>query len=243
MKYLLPLLFLLFLPSCDKKDGINSGTSTTTIRIVSLPGITPFPNGTTFEAYAKTGPYNNRSYELIENVQLSPTLDDPAILEGKFSYEGVHPVTIELFDTEKPQVNEPFGFSNPFNSQSIDFFAELGSNTYHVYYFPKFWVNLKVYTEKSGQELKGGIFRLGDGRTSLIIGTVFVRDRLFIGDTLETTGEGYLSTGTSAPLYLRGASVDFSDSLLVPLSYSNFIPNDTTFIFYNADDGTYSITH
>lgn len=243
MKYYLSIIALIALQSCRHDDGMNTGKSETTLRVVSIPGVSPFPNGTTFEAYARSGPYNNRSYKLIDVVELSPSNSDPFVLEGSLSYEGVHPVTIELRDTEEPQVDAPLEFSNPFYSQNVDFDAELGLNEYEVYYYPNFWVNLRVYTERSGQELGGSTFSLGDGRKSLIIASVNINDREYIGDTLETTGMSYLSPGTSAPLYLVAASADYSDSLLAPLNYSDLIAHDTTFLFYDADQGTYLINH
>lgn len=57
------------------------------------------------------------------------------------------------------------------------------------------------------------------------------------------TGMAYLSLGKSAPLYFIGGSQDGADSLLVSLAYPNFRHMDTTFMFFDADDGRYSITY
>ncbi|GGH71836.1 hypothetical protein [Phaeocystidibacter marisrubri] len=196
-----------------------------------------------FEAYVRTGPYNNRSYELIDVVQLNPTVDDPYVLEGTLAYEGVHPVTIELAATEELDVDAPSEFSNPFHNGAVDFDAELGVNEFEVYYYPNFWVNLKVYSKRSLAELKGGNFSIGNGRNSLVTTYAYLVDRENIGDTVENTGMAYLSLGKSAPLYLIGGSQDGADSLLVPLAYPNFRHMDTTFVFFDADDGTYSISY
>ncbi|NVK03478.1 MAG: hypothetical protein HWD92_01590 [Flavobacteriia bacterium] len=240
---LIVLLAFFILTACQKDDGMNTGKSETTIRIVSLPGISPFPDGAQFEAYAYSGPLANRTYSLLDLVELSPSDSDPYVLEGKLTYEGVHPVSIELRETEEPQVDLPLEFSNPFYSQNVDFDAKLGLNEYEVYYYPNFWVNLQVYTVRSPQEIGASTFLLGNGRTSLVIGSVNLNNREFLGDTLESTGMGYLSPGTSAPLYLANASADNSDSLLVSLGFSDFVAHDTTFVFYDADQGIYSITY
>lgn len=241
--FILSVLFTFLLTSCKKEDRSDTGGNSITVRVVSIPGVTPFPGGTKFEAYVRKGPYNNRQYEFIEVVDLEPTEADPYVLEGSIDYDGTIPATIELVPTEDPLVEAPLEFSNPFHNGAVYFDAQLGETEYEVYYYPNFWVNLKVYSTRSLAELKGGVFTVGNGRTSLVITNVNLGYREYMGDTVENTGMSYLSPGKSAPLYLKGASQDLSDSLLLPLAYPNFRYLDTTFVFYDADQGTYSLSY
>lgn len=246
MKYLIytTLICSLIVGCTDPDDSFETGRMTTTLRVVSTPGITPFPNGTTYDVYARVGAGSGGGAQFVDSVQLLPTQNDSFVLEGSFVYEGQFPVTIEVLETEEADVDPPYGFSDPFGTQNQRFYFDAPSTRRLDFtYFPNYWVDFSVYTVKSASELNSYRFTIGDGRSSSVIAWLNLNDREFIGDTLQTNGEGLLTFGTTTGIYLQNARVDGSDSLMAPITYFDLKAHDTTSIFFDADSMEMIVTH
>lgn len=244
-KYVIILLMGLLSQSCQK-DVINeSGTSEIAIRVESLPGVTPFPEGTTYRVYSRSGPWNNRKYQFIDNVECLPTPDDPYTLRGTFEYSGDHGVTMELMNTEEPpKWDQPYGFQDPFYVQNIYFnIYEPGTYTKELYYAPNYWVKLTVVAKHWSPHYGGPYFTIGNGQQNLQVCRVIIDDRASLSDTLSDIGVSVLGPGTDAPLYLTYGAANGGDSMLHYLGYNDFVVHDTTYVFYDADKDSISITH
>ena len=242
-KYVIILLMGLLSQSCQK-DVINeSGTSEIAIRVESLPGVTPFPDGTTYLVYSRSGPYNSRNYQFIDKVECLPTPDDPYTLTGTFEYDGDYGVTMELLNTEEPpKWDQPYGFWDPFYSQNIYFdIYEPGAHAKELYYAPNYWVKLSVYAKHWGSYYGGNGFSIGNGKQNLRVCRVNIDDRNSLSDTVTEIGAGLLGSGTDAPLYFDSA--DDGYVMLHYLGYNDFVVHDTTYVFYDADKDSISITN
>lgn len=235
--------FLLLTGCFPDDDDINQGKVETTIRVVSLPGVSPYPDGTSLEVFVKEGPYNNRSYSFFDTVKVAPVQGSPHLLEGTLIYEGTLPTLVEIFPTENPQVTPPFEFTNPFDSQSVDFTLTTdGPYEFEMSFLPNYWMDIQVYTEKSETELGTNLIIVGDGRSSPTLGSMDLRDKDSINDTLGISLESNLHYGEVTGLYLYGSKSDNSDSVLFTLDYADLVAHDTTFIFYDMDKPELIIT-
>ncbi|NVK04147.1 MAG: hypothetical protein HWD92_04965 [Flavobacteriia bacterium] len=234
---------LLFTGCFPDDDDINQGKVETTIRVVSLPGVSPYPNGTSLEIFVKKGPYNNRTYDFLDTVFVTPLVDNPHILEGTLKYEGTLPTIVEIFPTENPQVVSPLGFTNPFNSQSVDFTLKKDEpKEYEIDFLPNFWINFEVYTEQTPAEIGSGLLLIGDGGDFPSIGNIVIPDANDGTDTLSSTIESTLHYGDVTGLYVAAANSDNSDSLLFTLNYVDLVAHDTTYVFYDMDKAELIIT-